>query len=123
MAKLRHYLRKWLGIATLDKLVDSELIETGRRLDELEARPVPYDYSASIQALQEQITSLQSIDSPLVKAKPPDPEQSTILSGHVRFSDRKRAYEASKRLPLTTETGKQIEENHRLIASGTRKTE
>ena len=122
--KLRNWLRNLLG------LTDDYQIAT-RRHDELlkmitnliVSTPSHSDYSTAIQNLQDQIDNLQSIDSPLAKPKPAEPDRSTILSGHIRFSDRKRQYEASKRVPLTTETGKQIEENHRLISSGTRKAE
>jgi hypothetical protein len=71
------------------------------------------------------LTSLQSQISALANSPesiaPVKDEPSQIMPGHVRFSDRKRNYEASKRKPLITESGKQIAENSRLIASGTRK--
>ncbi len=75
------------------------------------------DGPQAIQALQEQITALGASPS---KPKPGDDEPQ-MLSGHVRFTDRKKQYEASKRVPPMNETGKQIAENVRLIASGARK--
>jgi hypothetical protein len=105
------------GIEQMNAVITSTDLETRQFVSE------------AIQNLQQQITELGAPDSPLVKSAA-DHQGGTreatgqpFMPGHVRFSDRKRAYEASKRKPLETSTGKQIEENSRLIASGTRKTE
>ena len=115
--KLRNWLRNLLGLTDDYQIATRRHDELLKMLRQLESHSTP-DYSTAIQNLQDQIDSLQSIDSPLAKPKPAEPDRSTILSGHIRFSDRKRQYEASKRVPLTTETGKQIEENHRLDLLG-----
>jgi hypothetical protein len=75
------------------------------------------------QDLQSQITALGSVESPLAKVKPPEEEPIQVMPGHQRWSDRKRAYEASKRKPLITQTGQQIADNARLIAAGVRKSD
>lgn len=75
---------------------------------------------SSIQNLQSQITALSQMDGPLA-GKPKQTEGAMqIMPGMTRFSDRKRNWIAEHRKSLTTEAGKQIEENSRLIASGTR---
>lgn len=73
--------------------------------------------------LQAQIVELGKL--PLDAApKPKEVDGKTQIDpGFRRFTSRKKDWERAHAQPKTTETGKQIEENHRLIASGTRKTE
>lgn len=73
--------------------------------------------------LQSQISELKNgpVASYGAHESPTEPVQ--MHAGHVRFSYRKRQYEAEHRRPISTEAGKQIAENARIIASGTRKTD
>lgn len=77
--------------------------------------------ASTAQDLQGQISDITSPDGPIAQAKPLAEEPVQMHAGHVRFSDRKRQYEADHRRPISTEAGKQIAENARIIASGTRK--
>jgi len=121
MLKLRDWFFNWLGIDAIKAeiaRIHTELPLINERLNKING-----EMAAAIQNLQLQITALTSADGPIAHAKPPEPEPVQMTRGMVRFSDRKRAYEASKRKPVETKAGKQIEENARLIASGTRKVD
>jgi hypothetical protein len=102
-----------------------ETLEAGQNGLEREGKRLEGLIRETTEGLQAQIVELGSTSGPLVNApkKFADEPKTLIDPGFVRFSDRKRQYEASKRRPLETATGKQIEENRRLIASGTRKAD
>jgi hypothetical protein len=131
----RKWLRAWLGIEDPISTQDlkNAVDETFRaicqpiidRLAKLEAevRGLEQSLSDTAQGLQMQITELGAPSGPIATKKPSDPEPAMVMPGHIRFSDRKHQYEASKRKPLTTPAGEQIEANSRLIASGTRRTD
>ena len=125
ISSLRLRLREWLGVEEHDRMLMATVTDEGLKaaLDKFRAETEAM-IGETEQRLQAQITELGALDGPLAKptAKPADTKMQ-MDPGFVRFSDRKRQWEASKRKPLETSTGKQIEENHRLIASGTRKTE
>jgi hypothetical protein len=142
MKRLREWLRNWLGIKAESDAHASEYRTLRREMDEYEKRidkklgelaeligsfaeTAQENLAETAQNLQTQITDLQSPDGPLAKPKPKakDEDQNMVMPGHTRFSQRKREWERKHALPLKTETTKQIEENTRLIASGTRKTE
>lgn len=91
-------------------------------LDRLALKAVSLEETlfSSVQGLQDQISDMNLSSSVPVKVVD---EPVEMMSGHVPFSVRKQNYEKSKRAPLQTPTGKQIEDNARLVASGTRKTD
>lgn len=78
-------------------------------------------FAKSIQALQDQIDLMQSEQHGQVVKKDDQPAQ--VSNGMVRFTQRKRMYEASHAKPITTRTGQQIESNARAIAAGERQAE
>lgn len=78
-------------------------------------------FAKSIQALQDQIDLMQSEQHGQVVKKDDHPAQ--VSNGMVRFTQRKRMYEASHAKPITTRTGQQIESNARAIAAGERQAE
>lgn len=71
--------------------------------------------------LQSQISELKNGPLAIYGAPESPTEPVQMHAGHVRFSDKKRNWEAEHRRPISTEAGKQIAENARIIASGTRK--
>lgn len=77
-------------------------------------------HAETLQAMQDQIDALgRDTTAPTPKAEAE--EKSNVMPGFVRFSQRKRNWINEHRKPVMTSTGKQIEENNRLIASGQRK--
>jgi hypothetical protein len=133
-ARLRQWLRNWLGIEANYDLFANAIRRNGEevigRIEDLKEAVIDRDQqtrqfvSEAIQNLQQQLNDLASVDGPLAKPeKPSDPKPQQATAGHLRFTDRRRAYEFSKRGAKDTPVGQQIAENDRLIASGTRKAD
>lgn len=136
--RLQYHLREWLGINVESERISKVQRELTSRIDKInqlgneakleatalvgeEGNARSIQIAIAVQSLQLQIDELSNKGVP--DAKQENTPSNPIMAGHTRFTDRKRQYEISKRKPLETETGKQIAENTRLIASGTRKTD
>lgn len=141
---LRLRLRRWLGVGESSERIDELAKDVAKlrsqvqdvhqiykdRFTTLDAGMERLNASdcslekliaSTAQDLQGQISEIISPDGPIAQTRPPAEEPVQMHAGHVRFSDRKRQYEAEHRRPISTEAGKQIAENARIIASGTRK--
>jgi hypothetical protein len=142
--RLKQWLRDWLGITRHDDHQRKEIAGVERKLDALSAqllgdpnslvpnwkndvsrelKQLRDDVDSATQNLQEQITELKLPDA-VSHAKPKETDDKVQIDpGFRRFSQRKRDYEQANRTPELTEVGRQIAENARLIASGTRQAD
>lgn len=134
--RFRLWLRSWLGVKdfpdelaqevkALQKSRDTQVHKTAdlfERVNICFARTdkIEDTLCEATQNLQQQITGLHvsTATAPLKKDEGPQ-----VMNGHVRWSDRKRLYEAQHRVPVITQTGKQIEDNNRAIAAGAKQVE
>lgn len=134
--RFRLWLRSWLGVKDfpaelaqevkdLQKSRDTQVQKTAdlqKRVNDCFARADKLENTLceATQNLQQQITDLHvsTATSPTKKDEGPQ-----VMNGHVRFSDRKKMYEAKHRVPVITQTGKQIEDNNRAIAAGAKQVE
>src|SRR5579859_2338788 len=81
---LRAKLRDFLGIEPISSDLDGILAEVDQRLEKSWA-----ETDTAIQRLQSQIEELRGLRVP-----PPEEPEQPIVPGFVRFSQRKRQYEA-----------------------------
>jgi hypothetical protein len=99
-----------LGIVTDQALDDPELGAPSRFLVR-DSRLTERD----LQHLQDQIDELRNVAKPSLPVEVGD---EPIMRGHVRFTQRKKQYEASHRAAQKTPATEQIERNAALIALG-----
>jgi hypothetical protein len=102
-----------------------ETLEAGQNGLEREGKRLEGLIRETGEGLQAQIVELGSVNGPLVNPAKLTAENKPqqIDPGFRRFTSRKKDWEAAHRKPLEAPAAKQIEENSRLIASGTRKPE